>query len=72
LRRFIDAEGAGWEVAIGRESWGTFVLLFSPRDGRGARKSVLRSESHVAAEQELQGMGDEDLRRRLETSDPWG
>lgn len=72
MRRFSDAEGAGWEVTIGRESWGTFVLLFSPRDGGGARKSVLQAESHVAAEQELQGLGDEELRRRLEGSEPWG
>ena len=31
MRRFTDREGRGWEVVLGRGSWGAHVALFVPR-----------------------------------------
>lgn len=71
MRAFTDDEGAGWEVMLGKESWGTLVLLFTPRAGGGARTSVLASETMFAANAELDAMTDDQLRARLRDSRPW-
>ena len=70
MRRFTAAEGPH-DVVIGHESWGTFVLLFTPSRGGDTRKSVLASETALAAETELDAMSDDELRARLAESSPW-
>jgi len=72
MRRLTDASGAEWDVTIGRESWGTLVLLFVPRTGGGPRQSVMKAETQLAAEQRLQEMSEGELRERLEAATPWG
>lgn len=72
MRNFEDHEGRTWDATVGRESWGTLVLIFTPRAAGGARRSLLGAESHVAAETELERLSDRDLRERLCASDPWG
>ena len=67
----MDAAGAAWDVTTGKESWGTQVLLFSPRAGGEARKVVLAVETAFEAEQVLEAMSDEELRAHLADSVPW-
>jgi len=75
MRRFTagltTAEERLWEVVIGKESWGTLVLLFSPVSGGHVRKSVLAAETMLEAEAELGAMTDSELRARLASSSPW-
>jgi hypothetical protein len=71
VRSFIDEAGRTWEVAVGKESWGTLVLLFSPRAGGDARTSVLAAETAFAANAEVDALTDEELRERLRDSRPW-
>ena len=75
MRRFTaggrPSEERLWEVVIGRESWGTLVLLFSPVSGGHVRKSVLVAETMLDAEAELGAMTDSELRERLASSSPW-
>jgi hypothetical protein len=71
MRQFQDGEGRRWDVVLGKESWGTLVLLFTPVDAGDSRTSVLASETMYAASAELDAMTDDDLRARLRDSRPW-
>jgi hypothetical protein len=71
MREFADADGARWQVTLGRESWGTLVLLFSPMSGNGARTSILSAETMYDASLELDALTDDALRARLRESRPW-
>lgn len=71
MRRFQAADGALWDALVGHESWGTFVVLFTPVAGGPARKSVLAQESAIEAETELGEKSDDDLRTMLADSSPW-
>ncbi len=71
MRGFVDDAGRAWQVVLGKESWGTLVLLFSPDDGGEARTSVLRAETAFAANAELDALTDAELRDRLRDSHPW-
>lgn len=71
MRSFVDARGVRWQVTVGKESWGTLVLVFSP-DGPGdARTSILHAETTYDANVELDALTDDDLRARLAESRPW-
>ena len=71
MRAFDDLDGRRWQVVLGKESWGTLVLLFSPDGGGDTRTSVLSAETMLAASAELDAMSDDDLRARLRDSRPW-
>lgn len=71
MRAFTDDEGVRWEVILGKESWGTIVLLFAPRGGGDARTSTLGAETMLAANAELDALTDDQLRERLRDSRPW-
>ena len=71
MRRFKTNDGALWDAVVGRESWGTFVVLFTPVAGGDARKVVLAEENALAAETELGAKKDDDLRALLDESSPW-
>jgi hypothetical protein len=70
MRRFLARDGSEWEAAVGRESWGTFVLLFT--GPTGPRKSLLASETQLEAQRELEEYSEDTLRERLARSEPWG
>ncbi|HUF27052.1 MAG TPA: hypothetical protein VMM18_08755 [Gemmatimonadaceae bacterium] len=72
MRRFTDGAGESWDVTTGKESWGTQVLLFSPRSGGGPRTAVLAVETALEASRLLEAMTDEELRSLLAASAPWG
>ena len=71
MRSFLDASGAAWQVTLGKESWGTLVLLFTPVTGGDARTSILAAETMFDATAELDALDDDDLRARLRDSRPW-
>lgn len=71
MRSFTDEQGRTWDAVPGRESWGTVVLLLSPREGSGARVAPLASDTVRDAEQELADMSEAALRERLAESRPW-
>ncbi len=73
MRSFEDANGNIWDVSLGRESWGTLVLLFSRRQGdEVVRKTMLASETVLEAQGELDALTEAELRERLVRSQPWG
>ena len=72
MRTITDSAGARWDVLVGRESWGTHVLLFVPRDGGDARQVVLAAETTTAAEHELDGLSDGRLVEMLGEATVWG
>jgi hypothetical protein len=71
MRHFVDDEGRRWHVVLGKESWGTLVLLFTPAGAGEPRTSVLAAETMLAASGELDAMTEDDLRARLRDSRPW-
>jgi hypothetical protein len=71
MRRFTARDDALWDAVVGHESWGTFVVLFTPVAGGAARKSILAEETAIAAETELDAKSDDDLRALLDDSSPW-
>jgi hypothetical protein len=71
MRRFLSEDRALWDAVIGHESWGTFVVLFTPVAGGAARKVILSAETALAAETELDAKTDDELRRMLVESNPW-
>jgi hypothetical protein len=71
MRRFVSEDGALWDVVVGHESWGTFVVLFTPVAGGTVRKVILAGETALAAETELDAKTDDELRGLLVESNPW-
>jgi hypothetical protein len=71
MRRFSDETGSPWDATLGRESWGTFVILFTRATGGEVRKAVLAAETMLDAQQELEALAEQELRGRLATSQPW-
>ena len=71
MRALVDEHGQRWQVVLGKESWGTLVLLFSPDAGGDVRTSVLSSETMRDASAELEAMTDDDLRARLRDGRAW-
>lgn len=71
MRSFEDDGRQIWDVSLGRESWGTFVLIFVRREGSEVRKTMLASETTLDAQNELDTLTEEQLRTRLASSQPW-
>jgi len=71
VRSFLDDAGKRWQVTLGKESWGTLVLLFTPESGGEARTSILAAETMFDASAELDALDDDALRERLRDSRPW-
>lgn len=71
MRSFLDDDGSRWQVTLGKESWGTLVVLFTPASGGESRTSILSSETMFDASAELDALDDDALRERLRDSRPW-
>jgi hypothetical protein len=71
VRSFAAQDGSRWQVTLGKESWGTLVLLFTQVVGDGARTSTLSAETMFDASAELDALTDDELRARLADSRPW-
>jgi len=69
MRRFFGKDGREWEAVVGRESWGTVVAIFVPREGGDPpRQTLLESTTTDEALRDLQRMPEEKLRVLLERS----
>jgi hypothetical protein len=69
MRRFLGKDGREWEAVVGRESWGTVVAIFVPREGGDPpRQTLLESTTTDEALRDLQRMPEEKLRVLLERS----
>lgn len=71
MRTFHDESGRLWEVTVGRASYGTQVLIFSRRDSRDVRQTLMDANSPLDAQNEFNELGDEELRHRLMRSEEW-
>lgn len=72
MRSFTDAEGALWDAAIERESYGACRLIFARRIGHELRHLLLEASTFEAARRELDDLSEADLRERLARAEPWG
>lgn len=79
MRTFRDEQGREWDVVAGRESWGSIVALFIPRNGGAAkpddgsstiRQARLQSSGYEEGNRELARCSDEDLQELLDRSVP--
>jgi hypothetical protein len=71
MRSFEDARGRGWEVVVGRQSWGTVVAIFVPQDHtQEVREAALAASGHEDGNRELDELDVEGLRRLLARSLP--
>ena len=72
MRRFQDARGRGWDVVVGRESFGALFAIFAPAAGNPeeTRQVMLEAASQQEAEEELDALSQAGLEELLERSDP--
>lgn len=71
MRTFEELSGRGWEVVVGRQSWGAVVAIFVPRDGSDdVRETPLSASSYEAGNDELDELDVQGLRRLLAASSP--
>ncbi len=72
MRRFLDASGTEWTVALSSASYGSISLVFSAT-GDSARLYWLTLEAETAAEGQalLERQSDDDLRVRLAQAESW-
>lgn len=70
MRDFNDDRGREWQAVRGSESYGVMVILFAPRDGGQVLKDFLEADTPLAADRELEGMDEQELRRRLGEAAP--
>jgi hypothetical protein len=70
MRRFVDREGAAWDVVLGRESWGSLLALFVPAADGAVRQAPLAASAYDAATQELNQLDDAALQALLDRSTP--
>lgn len=69
--KFRDDEGRGWEIVIGRESWGGFLALFIPEEENGEiRQASLEADAHGEASRRVEELGRSGWLRLLERSRP--
>lgn len=71
MRSFEDHAGRQWQVAVGKASYGSLMLLFSAQSGDDMRTSPLSASTHLDAEAELRALDDDELRSRLDDAEPW-
>jgi len=72
MRRFTDADGNDWDAQVGRESYGLHVVLFMAPGSGEVRQTMLAADTWLAAEDELEGLTEDELRERLAAATPWG
>ena len=71
MRRFTDAGGKRWQVAVGKQSYGAMVLLFIPEGNDEVLQAELDVANNFEAERTLDRFGEGDLQRVLAEAVPW-
>lgn len=70
MRTINDPAGEAWDVAVGKESYGTMVLLFSRRGAPEVLRLPVDANSRLEAERLLQALSVGALREKLEQAAP--
>lgn len=71
MRRFVDHHGREWDAAVGRGSWGVYLLLFIPTAAEGpVREAPLAASSFDEAMLEFDELDDAALVALLARSTP--
>jgi hypothetical protein len=65
MRSILDQAGITWDVAVGKESYGNMVLLFSRRDHEEVRRVEIGAKSRLEAERMLRALDPDALRSKL-------
>ncbi|MDX1528308.1 MAG: hypothetical protein R3337_06740 [Gammaproteobacteria bacterium] len=65
MRSIEDQTGVVWDVAVGKESYGSMVLLFFRRDDDEIRRISIDANSRLEAEAMMRALDADDLRSRL-------
>lgn len=65
MRSILDQAGVTWDVAVGKESYGNMVLLFSRRDHEEIRRAEIGANSRLEAERMLSAFDLDSLRAKL-------
>lgn len=73
--KFEDEDGRGWEIVVGRESWGGFFALFIPGMGHeeediGVRQTPVDADGHSEASRLIDEVGRSGWLRMLSESRP--
>ena len=69
MKVFKGVDGAEWQVAVGRESWGGFVAILSQSRGSDPpRQAPLKGRSMEEAYAEIAEMDQDELQALLERS----
>lgn len=71
MRSFTDDDGAVWDAAIERESYGAYRLIFARRRGHELRHLLLDASTFETARTELEELSEPALRERLARAEPW-
>ncbi len=70
MRSIDDSAGVTWDVAVGKESYGSMVLLFSRRGSREMRRVSIEANSRLEAERMLSAYDAQALRSKLDAAAP--
>ena len=71
MRSLTDECGVRWDVAVGKESYGNLVLLFSRADSDMVLRATIAAASRLEAERTLRNANLDELRRLLSDASPW-
>ncbi|MGA9854936.1 MAG: hypothetical protein WBR29_06650 [Gammaproteobacteria bacterium] len=71
MRSFSDSHGHVWQAALGHESHGSMVIIFSRLGSFEVFKSGLDSNNRLAAEDEIEALSIAELCSRLKAAEPW-
>ncbi len=72
MRSIEDRAGVTWDVAVGKESYGSMVLFFSRRGDDEVRRATIEANSRLEAERMLYAFDLESLRSKLESASALG
>ena len=71
MRSFSDSDGRVWQAALGHESHGSMVIIFSRLGSFEVFKSGLDASSRLEAEDEIAALSITKLCNRLRAAEPW-
>ncbi len=71
MRSFSDSHGQIWQAALGHESHGTLLIIFSRLGSFEVFKSGLDASNRLDAENEIAALSETELCNRLQSAAPW-
>lgn len=71
MRRFRDADGLEWTVALSPGSYGNVTLMFAATTDTTIYWLSLEAATTAEAQDLLAEFTDDELRARLERAEPW-